>query len=164
MADIRRLAASTFGNGGQLGEITRDELADISQAEAQTLVADIVKLLIDQHGYTSVTPAGSKANGQDHGGADWAPLIANPIDHDNLTTLAAKLVIAGMSELPAIGLLRALVMAVPEPVDRGRRARRWDEVPGMVSSALAKFVHPEPQQTPQSPERRLREPLDSPGP
>ena len=36
MADIPRLAASPCWNGGQLGEITRDELADISQAEAQT--------------------------------------------------------------------------------------------------------------------------------
>jgi Bifunctional DNA primase/polymerase, N-terminal len=130
-------------NGGQLGEITRDELADISQAEAQTLAADVVKLLIDQHGYTSIAPVGGKANGQDHGGSpDWGPLVANLIDHDNLTTLAAKVVIAGMAELPAIRLLRALVMAVPEPIDPARRTRRLDEVPGMVSSALAKFVHP----------------------
>jgi AAA domain/Bifunctional DNA primase/polymerase, N-terminal len=141
-------------HGGCPGTVPRDALADISEDEAKKLIDNVATLLVEQFGYTHAgTRKKSEANGQDHGGgADWAVLIANPIDHDNLTALAAKVVIAGMSELPAIRLLRAMVMAVPEPVDPTRRTRRWDEIPGMVTSALAKFVHPEPQQAPETTE------------
>ena len=65
-------------NGGQLGEISATNWPTYRKPKLRTLVADVVKLLIDQHGYTGIAPVSSKANGQDHGGgADWAPLIAN---------------------------------------------------------------------------------------
>ena len=61
--------------GGEPGEVKRDELPEITEAEARQLVDDVAQLLCDKFGYkqkrqsTTVNPETE--------GEDWSRLLAN---------------------------------------------------------------------------------------
>ena len=88
---------------GNLTDIARDDLPEISAAEAQQLVDDIVDLLCRDFGYTraSARPARNKGNGtpQDYAG-DWQALVdsirAGNDLHASTRDLAAKMARSGM--------------------------------------------------------------------
>jgi RecA-family ATPase len=88
-------------------------------------------------------PEASRANGKDHGASeDWAPLIKGVLTAENyhaaLVTLAAKMLVAGMSDGAAVNLLRGLMES-----SIGPRNDRWEvrygDIPRAVSTAREKF-------------------------
>src|SRR5204863_2165842 len=103
--------------GGDPTTIAHDDLPDISAAEAQRLVEDIVEMLCRDFGYTRAEERPKrKANGaatEAGGSADWAYLYDRIIKgqelHANTRDLAAKLVASGMSAGAAVNQLRALM-------------------------------------------------------
>jgi hypothetical protein len=124
-------------HGGSLLEIPRKELPYIHPEEAQALVDDAVKLLVEQFDYRlrSERPKpNGKGNGEDHAGADWSFTPDDLMDHDRLTALAGSLVASGMSAGAAVNLLRCNVAGLVG-VDEERRGRRLTEIPNMVKSA-----------------------------
>jgi len=132
--------------GGEPGEVTRDELPAISEAEARALVEDAVELLCTEHGYGPVNSAAGNA-GQAAGGtnapADWQDLIKSILEgdglHDSLRDLAAKLIAGGMSGAAATNMLRAMMEASGAPRD-ARWQERYDDIPRTVKSAEQKFA------------------------
>jgi hypothetical protein len=155
LADGQQLAA--FGvhpetrrpytwHGGEPGDVRWEDLPRISQEDARRLVDDAVAILI-KHGYQRkikppkpTTPNGTKQT-------DWSWLLANVIDHDELTAFGAGLVRSGMHEGAAVNLLRALVAAAPG--DSLRKMRRLGDIPGIISSAAEKIGAGQEQQRPQ---------------
>jgi Bifunctional DNA primase/polymerase, N-terminal len=125
------------------GDKSRFELKElplISEAEAQQLVDDAVKLLCEKFGYTRAGKNKSKdGNGADS--EDWGPLLANIRAghelHDSIRDLAAKLIVSGMSGGAAINLLRA-AMQECTPHD-ARWQERFDDIPRAVETAEEKF-------------------------
>jgi hypothetical protein len=85
-----------------------------------------------------------KANGKDHssGTADWSAQVQNIISgdgyHGALTALAAKMLVAGMSDGAAVKMLRALMESSTAPRD-GRWENRYDDIPRAVSTAREKY-------------------------
>ena len=125
-------------HGGEPGAVAWGDLPHITQAEARQLVDDAVATLVERHGYQRkvkppppTAPDGTKRT-------DWSYLLANVIDHDELTSFGAGLVRSGMHEGAAVNLLRALVDAAPG--DPLRKMRRLGEIPGIVSSGAEKFA------------------------
>ena len=158
LADGQQLAA--FGehpdtrrpytwHGGEPGDVRWEDLPYIRQEDARRLVADAVAILI-RHGYQRKTklpkptaPDGTKRT-------NWSWLLANVIDHDELTALGAGLVRSGMHEGAAVNLLRALVDAAPgDPANPLRKMRRLSDIPGIVSSAAEKIGPAQEQQQPE---------------
>ena len=140
-------------HGGVPGEIAREHLPYITGAEAQQLVDDAAKLLIDEFGFREKQKP--KANGDgaahDQAGPKWDHYQDNLIDHDVLTEYAAALISAGMTEAAAINYLRSQVERVAT-ADLERKNRRLSEIPGMVRSAAQKFGGRAEQQAEQQPE------------
>jgi uncharacterized protein (DUF927 family) len=125
---------------GSVGEIRHGDLPFISSDEAKQLVADIVELLIAEHGYRLRDKPKAKAktgNGHDTGGTDW-PGFADLIDHDQLTAFAMKLLTGGLHAGAAVNMLRGLVGGLTG-VDPDRKARRLAEIPSMAWSAQEKL-------------------------
>jgi hypothetical protein len=126
--------------GGKPGEVRRDELPEITEAEARRLVDDVAQLLCNRFGYTRkqqaaiVNPEG--------GGADWSRLLANVRAgdelHDSTRDLAAKLVVSGMGAGAAVNLVRAVLEESAAPRD-ARWQARFDDIPRAVASAQDKF-------------------------
>lgn len=85
-----------------------------------------------------------KANGKDHSGdsAGWAShvqgILAGEGYHDATTSLAAKMLSAGMSDGAAVNLIRAMMDNSAGPRDT-RWAARYADVPRAVSTAREKF-------------------------
>jgi hypothetical protein len=91
---------------GYIGDVRHDDLPFISADEAKQLVADIVELLIAEHGYRLKDEPKAKAktgNGHDTGPTDW-PGFADLIDHDHLTAFAMKLLTSGMHAGTAVNI------------------------------------------------------------
>ena len=126
--------------GGKPGEVSRDELPEITEVDARKLVDDVAQLLCDRFGYTrrrqtaTVNPEG--------GGADWSRLLANVLAgddlHDSTRDLAAKLVVSGTGGGTAVNLVRAVMEQSTAPRDARWKAR-FDDIPRAVSSAREKF-------------------------
>jgi hypothetical protein len=123
-------------HGGEPGEITREELPYIHEAEARQLVNDVADLLCREHGYERAKARPKKeTNGINDGGgsADWGFLVENIRAgrdlHDSLRDLAAKLVRSGMSAGAAVNFLRGLMDETPE----GARDERWKDRRGDIS-------------------------------
>jgi hypothetical protein len=114
--------------GGEPGEITREELPYIHEAEARQLVDDVADLLCREFGYKRAKerPKKSrKANGNFAEAADdWAYLTKNIQDgrqlHDSLRDLAAKFIKSGMSVGATINYLRGLMKEAKPQAE-------WDE-------------------------------------
>jgi hypothetical protein len=96
---------------------------------------------------TAVAPAEQpqqKANGKDHSGeaADWASHVHNVISGDSyhgpLTSLAAKMLAAGMSDGAAVNLLRGIMENSTAPRDE-RWNGRFADIPRAVSTAREKL-------------------------
>ena len=126
--------------GGALGQIKHDDLPNISAEEAQALIDDAARLLVEEFGYRCKTP---KPPGNGDGRGDWSFTPDDLIDHGQLTALAMRLLKSGMVAGAAVNFLRTAVAGVAN-VDEERRQRRLKEIPGMVSSAEAKLGLPPP--------------------
>ena len=123
---------------GAPGQIKHDDLPQISAGEAQALVDDAARLLVEEFGYSRKTP---KPQGNGAGGGDWSFTPDDLIDHGRLTTLAMRLLKSGMGAGAAVNFLRTAVAGVAT-VDEERRQRRLKEIPGMVSSAAGEARAP----------------------
>ena len=127
-------------HGGEPGSVKRDELPEITEAEARQFVDDVVQLLCDKFGYKQKRPSTNVKPETD--GEDWSKLLANihaGVElHDSTLVLAAKLVCSGMSGGAAVNVLRALMEASEAPHDK-RWRERYDDIPRSVSSAEKEF-------------------------
>jgi RecA-family ATPase len=131
-------------HGGQPGEITRDDLPYIREQEAQTLVDNIVELLVRDFKYTRapVRPKTQENHGANTGGksgsADWQYLFDNIREgrelHDSLRDLGAKLIKTGMRPGAVVNQLRALMNGSATPHD-DRWQDRYDDIPRLVEGA-----------------------------
>ena len=114
---------------GNPTDIAHDDLPDISEAEAQQLVDDIVELLCRDFGYTRATgrPArkGNGARPQDPA-EDWQQLVDDILAgndlHANTRDLAAKMVRAGTDGGAIVNFLRGLMNSSAAPRDE-----RWQD-------------------------------------
>jgi hypothetical protein len=109
--------------------------------DAEIDLADTLSVL------TAACPeqARSKPNGKDHSAgapADWSADLHNILSgesfHGALTALAAKMVIAGMSDGACVNMLRGLMEASTAPRD-ARWETRFAYIPRAVSSARGKL-------------------------
>jgi hypothetical protein len=124
---------------GSPGCVKRDELPLIDEAEAQTLVADLVALMLLSHGY-QIAEEGkrkSEGNGADTERADWGYLHENIRAgreyHDSLRDLSCNLIFAGTDPGAVINMLRDLMEQSEAPMmSAGRsvtpRFRVWSMV------------------------------------
>jgi hypothetical protein len=126
--------------GGEPGEVRRDELPEITEAEARRLVDDVAQLLCDKFGYTRKQQAATVD--REGGGEDWSKLLANVLAgdelHDSTRDLAAKLVVSGTGAGTAVNLVRAVMEQSTAPRDARWKAR-FDDIPRAVTSAQEKF-------------------------
>jgi hypothetical protein len=131
--------------GGEPGKVRSEDLPYITAAEAQSLVDDAARLLVDQFGYTLAAQRPkeqAKANGQaaPDGSHDWGWLTSNIINgrelHGSIAALAAMAVKTGMHGGAVTNLLRGLMEIAP-------RDKRWqdrfDDIPRAVETAEQKF-------------------------
>src|SRR5262249_47599522 len=123
LADGQQLAA--FGihpdthapyqwHAGSIGDIKRQELPYIREAEAQRLVDEIIEILTSKYRYrlkNEKKPPPSDGNGTDRGAdlTDWDGYLNNLIDHDYDVPFAMTLLRTGMREGAAVNLMRALI-------------------------------------------------------
>jgi hypothetical protein len=124
---------------GSPGNVKRDELPPITKTEAQTLVSDVVAVML-KHGYQIASECKSKGNGQDgDDSADWGCLYENIRTgreyHDTLLRFAAKLIKAGMDPGAAVNILRGHMEQSEAPRDK-RWNDRYREIPKLVDSAI----------------------------
>jgi hypothetical protein len=131
---------------GNLTDIAHDDLPDISQAEAQQLVDDIVELLCRDFSYTRASgPPARKGNGAQstEPAEDWQQLVdairAGNELHANTRDLAAKLVRSGMDGGAIVNFLRGLMNSSTAPRD-ARWQNRYDNLPRQVESIQAKLA------------------------
>jgi hypothetical protein len=126
---------------GNPTNIAHDDLPDINEAEAQTLVDDVVNLLCRDFGYSRAKDRARKApngTGQFAGRPeDWQQLYNNIIAgndlHANTRDLAAKLVRGGTDGGVVVNILRGLMDSSTAPHDQ-RWQDRYDNIPRQVSS------------------------------
>jgi hypothetical protein len=125
---------------GTPGSVRRDELPPITEAEAQTLVNDVVALMLE-HGY-QIAANERKPNGNVHDSGDrvdWGQLYENIRTgrdyHDSLRDLACKMVAAGTDPGATVNILRGLMAASEAPHD-ARWQDRYDDIPRLVDGAV----------------------------
>ena len=135
-------------HGGSPGEIAREDLPYIRQADAGRFLDAASMLLIEQFGFTD--KGGSKSKTTDDAGKepehrdafDWgqafAHIHAGTNLHDTITAAAASFVAAGMSNEVAVERLRSLMTASGATKD-ARWRERYNDIPRAVASARAKF-------------------------
>jgi hypothetical protein len=127
---------------GNPSSVKRDELPPITEAEAQTLVNDVVALMLS-HSYQISDEGKRKGNGADHDNddtrADWGCLYENIRSgrdyHDSLRDLSYKLIAAGTNPGAVVNQLRALMEQSEAPQDK-RWKDRYHEIPKLVDSAV----------------------------
>jgi len=130
---------------GKLIDIARDDLPEISEAEAKQLVDDIVELLCRDFGYRRAAARAHKGNSPPAGdpAKDWQALVdgilAGADLHANTRDLAAKAVRAGMNGGAIVNLLRGLMDSSAAPRDQ-RWQDRYDNLPRHVASIEAKIA------------------------
>ena len=129
---------------GNPTDIARDDLPDISEAEAQQLVDDIVELLCRDFGYTRAAgrPARKGSGAQSGAAEDWQQLIDDILAgndlHANTRDLAAKMVRSGMAGGAIVNFLRGLMNGSAAPRDE-RWQDRYDNLPRQVDTIQAKI-------------------------
>ena len=145
-------------HGGEPGEIKREELPEIDEETAQTLLEDAAELLCRDFGYQHAPGRprkthksnGAEADASDGAGAaDWAHLAENIRAgrdlHDSLRDLAAKLVASGMGAGAVVNFLRGLMGTTTSEQDKRWLERRYS-IPRLVESAQAKQDEQPPQE------------------
>jgi len=123
---------------GAPGEIKHEDLPYISAEDAQALIDDAAKLLVEKFQYRLRPAKTRKENGNGGDGEPWSFAPDDLMDHDKLAALAMKLAVSGMGAGATVNFLRAAVAGLAN-VDEERRQRRLKEIPGMVSSAEARI-------------------------
>ena len=131
-------------HGGEPGQVSREDLPYIREADARQLVDEIVELLVSDYGYQRKAEARSAGtgNGKDHAEPgererfDWGK-FGGLLDHDNLVSVAMALIAGGLDMAATYNLLRSRVEAINAP-DAERKQRRLDELRGIVDSAAGK--------------------------
>lgn len=129
-------------HGGEPGTIKREDLPYVHAEQARQLVKDAVTLLCRDFGYKHAAQRPRQTgNGAAEGAADWQ-YLADAIHkgeglHDNLRSLAAKLVTSGMDAGAAVNFLRGLMDGAQCEHDTRWKARR-DDIPRLVESAKEK--------------------------
>jgi hypothetical protein len=133
---------------GNPTDIAHDDLPDISEAEAQQLVGDIVELLCRDFGYSRAParPSRKKTNGTAQAGLfgpdDWQHLVDEILAgnelHANTRDLAAKMVRAGMDGGAIVNFLRGLMNSSAAARD-DRWQKRYDNLPHLVESWQVKL-------------------------
>jgi hypothetical protein len=138
-------------HGGSPFEIRRSDLAGMTAQEAQSLVEDIIAMLIRNFEYQR--PQQPKPNGSaqpaDH---DWGNCLSHLDSHDHDTAFAMKLVRSGMSAGAAINFGREMIARYGNDSDPARVRRRIDEWPRAVNSAKDKVKEPAPAPAPLAPQ------------
>jgi AAA domain/Bifunctional DNA primase/polymerase, N-terminal len=134
--------------GGEPGQIRLEELPDIREDEAHTLIEEIIEILIRDFGYKRAPERPRKSNGakpHDGGGGgdrDWQTLYENIRTgrdlHNSVRDLASKLIACGTNSGAVVNQLRALMEISAAP-----KNERWHErvtgIPAAVDSAVAKY-------------------------
>jgi hypothetical protein len=124
------------------GSVKRDELPLIAEAEAQTLVNDLVAVML-KHGY-QIDEAKHKGNGADHDDtrADWGTLYENIHTgreyHESLLHLSCKLIAAGTTPGAVTNQLRALMEQSEAPRDK-RWNDRYRDIPKLVKGGVQRL-------------------------
>jgi hypothetical protein len=123
------------------GNTRRDELPLIDEAEAETLVTDLVALMLLSHGYQVSNEGKRKGNGADDDTrTDWGYLITNILTghdlHDSLRDLSINWVASGMGPGAVINQLRDLMDRSTAPHDE-RWRDRYDDIQHLVDGAVA---------------------------
>jgi hypothetical protein len=126
-------------NDGNPGNTRRDELPLIDEAEAQTLVTDLVALMLS-HGYQVSNEGKRKGNnGADTERADWGYLYENIRSgreyHDSLRNLSCNLIFAGTDPGAVVNILRDLMEQSEAPHDERWRGR-YDDIQRLVDGAV----------------------------
>jgi hypothetical protein len=136
--------------GGELGQITREELPDIREDEAHALVDELIEILIRDFGYKRAPTRPQKGgtngrgtgNGAGGGKAGWAYLLDNISEgrelHDSIRDCAAMMIAAGTNPGAVYNLLNALMETSKAPRDE-RWLQRKGEISAAIDSAVAKF-------------------------
>ena len=132
---------------GNPTEIEHDDLPDISEAEAQQLVANVVELLCRDHGYTRAAsrPArkGNGARSSQTAAEDWQQLIdailAGNDLHASSRDLIAKMARAGTDGGAVVNFLRGLMNSSAAPRDERWQAR-YDDLPRLVATIEEKIA------------------------
>ena len=138
--------------GDAPGKIARPDLPYVHGYQVQALINDAAALLVTDFGYRRADQPKTKARKNGAGGegapTDWATDFA---DHDQLATLAMKLIKSGMNAGAVVNFLRTQVEGLTN-VDEDRRARRLTEIPAMVTSAQEKIeAEAQPSEPPAPP-------------
>jgi hypothetical protein len=131
---------------GTPGSVKRDELPLITEAEAQTLVNDVVALMLE-HGYQVSNERKRNGNGADQDNttddntrADCGYLITNILAghdlHDSLRNLGFNWVANGMAPGAVVNELRGLMERSAAPHDEERWQPRYDDIPRLVDGAV----------------------------
>jgi hypothetical protein len=126
---------------GTPGSVKRDELPLITEAEARTLVDDIVALMLE-HGYQIAAAERKPNNGHDGGDrVDWGQLYENIRTgrdyHASLRDLACKMVAAGTDPGAVVNILRDLMEQSEAPHDDHERWQsRYNDIPRLVDGAV----------------------------
>src|SRR5262249_32083904 len=130
---------------GNLTDVARDALPEISEAEAKQLVDDIVALLCRDFGYKRAAARAHTGGGSGAGAPakDWQALVGGILAgadlHANTRALAAKAVRAGMNGGAIVNLLRGLMDSSAAARDQ-RWQDRYDNLPRQVASIQAKIA------------------------
>jgi RecA-family ATPase len=139
--------------GGAPGDVAREELPYIRQADAEAIVDDAAKILVEEYGFQVVKRTSKpKKSGNGHSqmsfsdgdrpAADWGGMLgsihAGTGLHDNIAALAMSLVKSGMDDGAAVNMLRGIVEATTASHDP-RWRDRYDDIPRAVATARAKI-------------------------
>jgi len=131
-------------SNGSPGNTRRDELPLITEVEAQTLVNDVVALMLER-GYQVSNERKRNGNGadQDNGDdthTDCGYLITNILAghdlHDSLRNLSFNWVASGMAPGTVVNELRGLMDRSAAPHDAERWQPRYDDIPRLVDGAV----------------------------
>jgi len=132
---------------GTPGSVKRDELPPITEVEAQTLVNDVVALMLE-HGYQVSNERKRNGNGADQDNTDntrtdCGYLITNILAghdlHDSLRNLSFNWVANGMAPGAVVNELRGLMDRSAAPHDEERWRPRYDDIPRLVDGAVQKL-------------------------
>jgi hypothetical protein len=135
--------------GGEPWTINRDELPELTEADALVFLVDAESLLAERFGFRLVKAERKDADG---GGPshDWEELISNILGgvelHDSIRTLAMKMVVSGTSPGAVVNQLRAFANASTTPHDE-RWQQRYDDIPRAVDTAVEKIRRTDLQAT-----------------
>ncbi len=141
-------------HGGEPGQIKREDLPYIREADARAFLDEAAALLSREFNFTIISSGATQNSGTVNGNANaddlnyeivdssWTGLVANILAgrdlHDSIRNLAASAVASGVNETAAERLLHALMQSSTAPHD-GRWQDRYDDIIRAICSARRKF-------------------------